>query len=232
MKPIIAVSVAQLCFASGILGRTFTVRNNCPLTIWPAYFTNPDSPTQLTSQAAGWEAPRDSQASFQVPDGWAGRFWGRRNCDFSRPGPTSCATGGCNGGLVCDASTGSGVPPATLAELKLNGEGEKDFYDISNVDGYNLPVSISNNKECPAPTCRPDLNPDCPDERMKVKDAEGVVIGCLSACQANLDGTHDDSANCCTGSHDRPDTCPPNGVQHYDYFKGLAAIFLYATIFI
>ncbi|KAA1105682.1 hypothetical protein PGT21_015537 [Puccinia graminis f. sp. tritici] len=220
MKQIIAVSIAQFLLASSILARTFTIRNNCPFTIWPAHFTNPDSPTKLTSQVAGWDAPARSQKSFQVPDRWAGRFWGRRNCDFSKQGPSSCATGGCNGGLICDARTGSGVPPATLAEFKLNGDGGKDYYDVSNVDGSNLPVLISNNKGCPSPSCRVDLNPGCPEDRMKVKDGRGTTIGCLSACQANLDGNHGNSANCCTGSHGKPETCPKTGVKHYDYFKG------------
>ena len=28
-----------------------------------------------------------------------------------------------------------------------------------------------------------------------------------------------DSANCCSGSHNTAETCPPDGVQYYDYFK-------------
>ncbi|EEC00002.1 hypothetical protein MPER_00163, partial [Moniliophthora perniciosa FA553] len=28
-----------------------------------------------------------------------------------------------------------------------------------------------------------------------------------------------DSPSCCTGSHDKPETCPPSGVPHYHYFK-------------
>jgi hypothetical protein len=73
--------------------------------------------------------------------------------------------------------------PATLAEFKLNGDGGQDFYDVSNVDGSNLPVRISNNKGCPTPSCGVDLNPGCPDDRMKVRDQNGITIGCLSACQ-------------------------------------------------
>ncbi|POV95319.1 hypothetical protein PSHT_15725 [Puccinia striiformis] len=151
--------------------------------VGPAYFTNPDSPTRITSQSAGWEAQKYTHKSFQVPDRWAGRFWGRRNCKFPNSGPGSCATGGCNGGLVCDHRTGSGVPPATLAEFKLNGDGGKDYYDVSNVDGSNLPVRITNNKGCPTPSCGKDLNRDCPNDRLKVRDGNGATIGCLSACQ-------------------------------------------------
>jgi len=38
--------------------------------------------------------------------------------------------------------------------------------------------------------------------------------------QANLDGNQQNSANCCSGSHNTPQTCPPSGVQYYSYFKG------------
>jgi hypothetical protein len=65
----------------------------------------------------------------------------------------------------------------------LNGDGGQDFYDVSNVDGSNLPVKIENNKGCPTPSCGVDLNQGCPDDRLKVRDGNGATIGCLSACQ-------------------------------------------------
>ncbi|RRT84090.1 hypothetical protein B296_00009674, partial [Ensete ventricosum] len=40
--------------------------------------------------------------------------------------------------------SGSGAaPPATLAEFTLDGSGGMDFYDVSLVDGYNLPMLVS-----------------------------------------------------------------------------------------
>ena len=33
------------------------------------------------------------------------------------------------GGLLCDAHTGTGVPPASVAEWTLSGDGNRDFYD-------------------------------------------------------------------------------------------------------
>ena len=35
-----------------------------------------------------------------------------------------------------------GVPPVTLAEITLNGAGGLDFYDVSLVDGFNVPVQV------------------------------------------------------------------------------------------
>jgi hypothetical protein len=42
-----------------------------------------------------------------------------------------------------------GVPPATLAEWTLQGDGNRDFYDVSLVDGYNIPMRIDNTAGCP-----------------------------------------------------------------------------------
>ena len=36
-------------------------------------------------------------------------------------------------------------------------------YDVSLVDGYNLPMRITNNKNCPVADCPVDLGPNCPD---------------------------------------------------------------------
>jgi hypothetical protein len=94
-------------------------------------FTQPNPGAALPNHPTGWEAPAFTAQSFSVPDNWtAGRIWARRNCNFGRnPGPNSCLDGGCNGGLVCDHSTGTGVPPATLAEWTLSGAGGLDSYD-------------------------------------------------------------------------------------------------------
>lgn len=198
-----------------------TVVNKCSFTVWPGMFTDLNVASDAPSFATGWEAQPGSQVSFTVPDDWkAGRIWGRQNCDFStNPGPNSCATGGCNGGLECDPHTGAGVPPATLAEFTLEGDGNRDFYDVSVVDGFNMPVSITNDKGCMISDCPADLNANCPGPLQGPKDASGANLGCKSACFANLDGNQADSTNCCTGSHNTPQTCPPTGVQFYDYFK-------------
>ncbi|RXW23227.1 hypothetical protein EST38_g2625 [Candolleomyces aberdarensis] len=134
------------------------------------------------------------------------------------PGPQSCLTGGCNGGLVCDERTGAGVPPASLAEFTLGSDGW-DWYDVSLVDGYNLPVRISNNVGCPVAECATDLGPNCPQALKGPFDASGFPVGCKSACFANLDGNPGNSRNCCTGQFSTPATCPASGVAFYDYFK-------------
>ncbi len=151
-----------------------------------------------------------------------------------------------------------GVPPATVAEFTLGLNGLPDNYDgelsrsqrlcynplstgitVSLVDGYNLPVRISNNKGCPVADCPVDLGPNCPAEIQGPFDSNGFPVGCKSACEAGLGGdpgmliftnhycktfsdivfTPANNPNCCTGSHNTPATCPPSGVQYYSYFS-------------
>ncbi|TFK75743.1 thaumatin-like protein [Pluteus cervinus] len=238
------VIIPALALISGAAARTFTVYNACPFTIWPAMFTDLNVAPNVPSFQTGWEAPAWSKVSFTVPDNWkAGRIWGRRNCNFgSNPGPNSCLTGGCNGGLLCDSRTGTGVPPATVAEWTLQADGNRDFYDVSLVDGYNLPMRITNNVGCPTAECAVDLGPNCkhqsplgavvgsvdrtlyvcllgPPPLKGPFDSTGFPVGCKSACFANLDGNQGNSGNCCSGSHNTPQTCPTSGVAYYSYFK-------------
>jgi len=96
--------------------------------------------------------------------------------------------------------------------------GGADWYDLSLVDGFNLPIAIvreihfwivhyasllrqTNDKGCVSPECQADLNTGCPAQ-LSVHDASGQVEGCSSACDANLSGDPSNSPNCCNGSFD------------------------------
>lgn len=149
-KLLFATSVAAASIAPS-LARTFTVKNNCAYTVWPAMYTDlnagtavPDHPTGFIVQHSTsffkctdhvyvrrWEAPPGHSTSFSVPDNWtAGRIWGRTDCDFSIAAPPDmCSSGGCNGGLECDSNSGTGVPPATVAEWTLSAADNLDWYD-------------------------------------------------------------------------------------------------------
>ncbi|KAI0671562.1 Osmotin thaumatin-like protein [Trametes maxima] len=214
-------AIALAVLASKASARTFTVTNKCTFTIWPGLFTDLNAGTAVPDQPTGWEQAAGQTVSFNVPDNWqAGRIWGRRDCDFStnQPGPTQCLSGGCNGGLECDKSSGTGVPPATVAEFTLGINGGPDNYDVSLVDGYNLPVRVDNNQGCPVADCPVDLAPNCPAQLKGPTDSSGTVLGCNTACGAGL-GDPTNNENCCTGTHNTAATCPPSGVQFYDYFK-------------
>ena len=139
-----------------------------------------------------------------VPDDWtAGRIWGRRDCDFSEAETQDCIIGACTGGLqctqpVCQPFLGQelmiyrhtqGIPPVTLAEFSLRQNDDNDYYDVSLVDGYGLPVRITPSASaCHVAECAVDLGPICPAALKGPFDSTGFPLGCKSACLANLDG--------------------------------------------
>ncbi|KAF8323881.1 Osmotin thaumatin-like protein [Clavulina sp. PMI_390] len=219
MKSSTASALTALALAAAAEARTFTVYNGCPFTIWPAMFTDLNAGSAVPSYTTGWEAAAYTAVSFTVPDNWtAGRIWGRRDCDFTTdPGPNSCLDGGCNGGLVCDTSTGTGVPPATLAEFTLSASDGLDYYDVSVVDGYNLPLLITPAAGFHTASCPVDLGPDCPAGLQGPYDSTGFPVGCKSDCLVSTDPS--DSPACCSGSYDTAATCPSSGVPNYSYFK-------------
>ncbi|XP_039851292.1 pathogenesis-related protein 5-like [Panicum virgatum] len=74
---------------------------------------------------------RGSHELWRCPRGWSGWLWGRTLC-------------------AADAAM-----PATLAKFTLDGSGGLDFFDVSLVDGYNLPMAG-------AARCVAELNAACP----------------------------------------------------------------------
>ncbi|CAE6427414.1 unnamed protein product [Rhizoctonia solani] len=219
--------------------RRWTVNNDCPFTIWPAIYTSNTSAVTLSGVETGWEAAPNSSRSFVVPEGWTGGYiWGRRDCNFSAgnsPADTNtttggCVSGGCPGGLYC---TALGSSPTTHAEWTLApGDGSgADYYDISIVQGFNLPMQVvPSAMGCGIAECAVDLNANCPDPLrgpFAPNTNNTVPIGCKSACTANLDGNPANSAACCTGEFTAQGACPTSGVPFYDYFKK-ACPFTYA----
>ena len=90
------------------------------------------------------------------------RIWGCIGCNFDGSGRGHCQTGDCIDGLQC---TGWGVPPNTLAEFALNQYGNQDFYDISLVDGFNIPMDFYPlNGGCHKISCTADINGQCRNE--------------------------------------------------------------------
>ncbi|OTA31645.1 hypothetical protein BTJ68_08168 [Hortaea werneckii EXF-2000] len=110
--------------------------NWCSDTIWPAV----DSQGGTGPENTGFELASGENQTEYVSSDWQGRVWGRTNCTFSgHGGGVACTTGDCGGIEACQ---GPGAPPATLAEFTLNGGQQQTFYDLSLVDGYNLPMAI------------------------------------------------------------------------------------------
>jgi Thaumatin family len=119
---------------SGAAPRTVTLVNRTNVTIWPA--ATPGSLPGTT----GWKLPPGGSVSFRVPDKWNARLWGRTGCTFDATGHGRCTTGDCGGLYQC---RGWGEIPATLAEVNFDAWQHLDFYDVSMVDGSNLPMYIN-----------------------------------------------------------------------------------------
>ncbi|XP_078153742.1 pathogenesis-related thaumatin-like protein 3.5 [Carex rostrata] len=177
--------------------RIFTITNECEETIWPAVIPGDKF------DGGGFALKAGQSKVFTAPVAWSGRMWGRTGCSFDQDGNGPCETASCGSTLKCGVG---GKTPATLAEFTL---AKLDFYDISLVDGYNLPISITpvnGNKNgggnCSVAGCNSDLRDHCPNElAVKVK---GKTVACRSACDV-----FDTDQYCCRGSYGGPSTCPP-----------------------
>lgn len=138
-----------LLFISTTHAALFEIRNECSYTVWAA--ASPGGGRRLNPMQS-W--------TINVPAGTAmARIWGRTNCNFDGSGRGRCQTGDCGGVLEC---RGWGVPPNTLAEYALNQFGNLDFYDISLVDGFNIPMVFGPTNGCHNIRCTADINGQCP----------------------------------------------------------------------
>ncbi|ORX94040.1 putative Zeamatin precursor [Basidiobolus meristosporus CBS 931.73] len=187
-------------------------KNQCSHNVWLASSTTWDN-TPLPAHG-GLLTPGET-FTITVVDQWQGRFWGRTECDFEHKNMTTntaCSTGDCGSGEEYCGYI-SGRPPASLAEFTFNGWNNLDFYDVSLVDGYNLPISIQphtkvpnwgNPYSCGSPTVEKDINLICPGP-LQIRDHDGNVVGCESACSAFGLPQY-----CCSGPDSTPQTCHPS----------------------
>ncbi|XP_076893787.1 pathogenesis-related thaumatin-like protein 3.5 [Bidens hawaiensis] len=205
MKLIIAFFLLlAIVFADHDVSATvFTLKNSCLYTVWPGTLTG-------NNGAALGDCGFTLQpvASVQLPaePGWSGRFWAQTGCTFDEFGNGNCVTGDCGNTLKCN---GGGTPPVSLAEFTIAGgaiNSDKDFYDVSLVDGYNVGIgrkAIGGSGECRYAGCINDLNVNCPPE-LKVVYVMRMMVACKSAC-----AVFNAPEFCCTGDHATPATCGP-----------------------
>ncbi|XP_057438234.1 thaumatin-like protein 1b [Lotus japonicus] len=208
MNTRVALCLIFASFLCGAYGAKITFVNKCSYTVWPGTLTSAQKP-QLSK--TGFELPSGQTTSVDTPTPWEGRFWARTGCSTSS-GKFTCATANCGDQLECNGA--GAVPPATLAELHIEANGGQDFYDISNVDGSNLPMSIApegGSGDCKPSSCPADLNAECPAE-LQMKDGSGKVVACKSACVA-----FNEPKYCCTGEFSTPEKCTPT--QYSEYFE-------------
>ena len=171
-------------------GHLITIVNAVNQTIWATTNPNAQHPIPQTS----WRLDPGQSVTFAVPQGWGGRVWGRTGC--SGNGSGHCLSGD--------------SPPATLAELTLDSFDGLDFYDVSLVDGSNLPMYINTSHRvgtdpvsstgCYQGACTKPIV--CPGP-MQVK-AGGQVVACTTPCTA-----FGGDAYCCRGAWSGRENCDP-----------------------
>ncbi|XP_020588842.1 thaumatin-like protein 1b isoform X2 [Phalaenopsis equestris] len=169
-----------LMFPEPTIPATLSITNNCPFPIWPGLLSGAGTSPLTTT---GFLLPSGESRPIDVPPSWSGRLWGRTLCSTNpSTGHFSCATADCNSGTVSCSGSGA-TPPATLAEFTLNGSDGMDFFDVSLVDGYNLPLLvIPEGGRCGSTGCLVDVTEVCPPELLVV--ASGEAVACRSACEA------------------------------------------------
>lgn len=180
---------------------TFYVHNKCPFPIWPA--TAPTIGQPIIADG-GFYLPSGQTLRIFTPLTWSGRIWARTGCKFNGSMIPACETGDCDGRLACNGLIGT--PPATLVEVSVQEDkGKPSFFDVSLVDGYNIPVSLTARQGFPKCTirgCRKNLNGLCPQELEILNENEKVVVACKSACLAfDLDNF------CCRKQYGSPAKC-------------------------
>ncbi|RCV24351.1 hypothetical protein SETIT_5G078100v2 [Setaria italica] len=173
-------------------GATFNITNRCPHTVWPAAM--PVGGGRQLDPGESWILNMPASTT-------GGRVWARTACSFDRAGNGRCETGDCSGVLAC---TGYGQAPNTMAEFALAQFNNTDYFDISLVDGFNVPMDFL---PVPAnrlgaqgcsrgPRCAANITSQCP------KDLKAPG-GCNSACTV----FEDKAKYCCIGNG--TNTCEP-----------------------
>ncbi|KAI8989436.1 THO complex subunit 1 transcription elongation factor-domain-containing protein [Pilobolus umbonatus] len=174
------------------------IHNHCKHGLQVGYQTNDEPRGRLVSLGV--------RGSYQlsVTSTWAGRVWARKTCNFL---DSSCDIAGSD-------------QPASLAEFRLypiSSNMNIDYYDVSFVDGFNLPVrimpdvingldelAILDKKHCRPSECT--KLPRCPKE-LQMVDENGRFVACKSACSL-----YRSDEFCCTGAYNSAKTC---GSNHY-----------------
>ncbi|KAI9101418.1 hypothetical protein K1719_023900 [Acacia pycnantha] len=152
--PVFSLLLLSLTFTLTEAAATFAVTNKCPYTVWAAAV--PTGGGRRLKSGETW--------TINVASGTKeARIWARTNCNFDGSGRGHCQTGDCGGLLQCKAY---GTPPNTLAEFALNQYMNRDFIDISLVDGFNVPMDFSptSNGCTRGIRCTADIIGQCPNQ--------------------------------------------------------------------
>jgi hypothetical protein len=199
-------------------GRTITVVNRTQQTVWAIV-------TGTAAYPNGRELRPGQSTSLTVGNKWGGRVWGRTGCLSGGQG--QCLTGDCTS--QCSGAN----PPTTLGEFTFDAYAGLDFYDVSMVDGANLPMYINishtvttdpvSANGCYKGACTKPVV--CPSAMRAVSGSQ--VVGCKPPCAAFGGDTY-----CCRGAWAGREKCVPSKwpVDYTQVFKK-AAPYAYSYAF-
>ncbi|KAG0453468.1 hypothetical protein HPP92_024772 [Vanilla planifolia] len=162
--------------------RVFTIVNECKTTLWPGV-----TPGE-SFNGGGFPLRPGQSVVFTAPTSWSGRLGPRTGCNFDNAGNGSCDTGACGTSLKC----GSRAKLRPLAEFTL---ASLDFYDVSLVDGFNVPVlvrPVGGSGNCHVAGCTGDLR-DTARPSWRSGSAErlsrvGARVTCLTRMNTVVEG--------------------------------------------
>jgi hypothetical protein len=149
------------------LPRRLILENRCPYAVWADAL-----PKTTLPNGVPLEVLPDQAFSVGWPNGWSGRVWGKKGCVAANGGALTCANTGAN----------------SLAEFTLTKTPDAglDYYDVSLVDGFNIPIGIVNVGHptdqsriynCGSPICAKDLLAGCPAP-LQETGANADVVSC------------------------------------------------------
>ena len=194
---------------------TVLIVNATAQTLWVAVTQQKEHPIPRTR----WKLAPGGSASVLLPTKWGGRIWARTGCHTDGSGRNVCQSGYCADSEACVQPDPA---PTTLAEFAMDAWAGLDFYDVSMVDGANLPMWINvfhtvtkdplSSRGCSSAGCTRPIA--CPAAMRVTRD--GTVVACKNPCTAfNTDAT------CCRGDWAGREKCVPSRwpVDYTQVFK-------------
>jgi hypothetical protein len=158
------IFAAALASVSSVSAFTLNFVNNCGETVWAAVGQASNGFPDPNGVKFGQElGAHGGRATFQIDDNALGVCaWGRTGCDGAG---ANCATGKCNGGLICtDAGITSGVLLSEFGHADFGAAfgGVRTSWDLSRVDlAINLDTRLTSS-DGQTVTC---TNAFCPPEQ-------------------------------------------------------------------
>ncbi|SHM10802.1 thaumatin family protein [Actinacidiphila paucisporea] len=176
--------------------RSIVIVNHTSQTVWAVA-------TGTAAYPKGRRLAPGASTSLLVGTSWGGRIWGRTGCTGDASG--HCLTGDCT------TTCGGPVTPTTLGEFTFDAFDGMDFYDVSMVDGSNLPMYINISHTASTDPLTPTgcyrgacTHPVACPAAMRATAAGGQVIGCKPPCAAFGGDTY-----CCRGAWSGRENCLP-----------------------